>query len=76
MDTKSGWRTSEFWTKLIPKILGILVLMGYINAGQSEAINGIAGAIALALPEFGYAISRGIAKGNPKTEIKNGINGG
>lgn len=63
-----GYRTTEFWGKVIVQIIGILVLTGIIHpvnlADPTLALEVqiVAGLLATVLPELFYAISRSMVK--------------
>ena len=71
---KPGWKTTEFWAKFVPQLLGIAVLFGWVEpnsaAAMSEGFGQMLGGAMLAFPEVAYSISRGVAKHNaPVTQI-------
>lgn len=63
-----GWRTTEFWGKVIVQLIGVLVLTGVIHpvnlADPTLAleVQVVAGLLATVLPELFYAISRAMVK--------------
>ena len=70
METKPGWKTSEFWITTLTSILFIAVGFGLIGQEQatqigedgSRLLTELYELIAVAVTVFGYNISRGIAK--------------
>jgi len=66
-EVKPGWKTTEFWVALIPKVIGILAVTGALTPDQADALTSglieIAGIAAVVASSFGYSISRGKAKG-------------
>ena len=66
--TKPGWKTTEFWGKVIIQVIGLLVLLGVIhpvdlaNPATQVAIQYAGGIAALVAPEVAYAFSRAISK--------------
>ena len=61
--TKPGWQTTEFWVSLLTIFSGVLTSLfgGDVGGGQATTT---AGGLATAAGALGYAISRGLAKGN------------
>jgi hypothetical protein len=60
METKPGWRTTEFWLTLAATTVGLLYASGLI-APESGADRWL-GLMTSALTSMGYAVSRGLAK--------------
>jgi hypothetical protein len=67
METKPGYKTTEFWVAILTKLAGMAALLGVFSpeqaAGIEQAITQGAGLIAMVAASFGYSISRGKAKG-------------
>lgn len=65
---KPGWQTTEFWTKMVPQVLGIFVLMGWVDADAANNMSGgfsdILSGIMIMVPELSYCISRTMVKKN------------
>ena len=40
MESKPGYKTTEFWVTIIVQILGIATLMGYVTPEQQSALDG------------------------------------
>jgi hypothetical protein len=57
-----GWKTSEFWGALITNLMGIAMLMGYVNAEEGEelgnAVKTLAGAVITVVTTLGYIHER------------------
>ncbi len=57
-----GYKTSEFWGALITNLLGIAMLMGYVNAEEGEelgnAVKTLAGAVITIVTTLGYIHER------------------
>jgi len=68
LETKPGYKTTEFWIAILSQVIGILSLVGIFTPEQSEAVQKalieLGGLIVMAAGSFGYAIGRGIAKSN------------
>lgn len=64
MASKPGYKTTEFWLSLVATLIGLLWASGLISEGSTA--DKVIGFVAAALGQFGYAVSRGLAKG--KTE--------
>ena len=60
METKPGWRTTEFWLTVAATAVGLLYASGVI-APESGADRWL-GLIAGSLSALGYSVSRGLAK--------------
>ena len=71
---KPGWKTTEFWTKMVPQVLGILALLGIVDIESAQNMGAgfqsiLAGAM-ITVPEISYSFARGIAKhGAPTAEF-------
>ncbi len=66
METKPGYKTTEFWLTVIAKVIALLAALGVFTPEQASAVTkasvqlaGVAGMVAAA---FGYSLSRGTAK--------------
>jgi uncharacterized protein YunC (DUF1805 family) len=59
---KKAWQTTEFWAALITNLLGIAMLMGYVNVEEGEelgnALKSIAGAVISIATTLGYIKAR------------------
>lgn len=66
METKPGFKTTEFWFTLLANILGIALLIVGAAAPESQVLEYIGGAITL-LANLGYGTSRAMVK---SSEIK------
>jgi len=70
MDVKPGWQTTEFWLAMSAKVIGLLVLFGFVPQGDEKVVsetiaNAIAhiGALAvIAVSVWGYIKSRTTTK--------------
>ena len=68
METRPGYRTTEFWLSLAAMLLGAAFASGLLacpteGCGPTmQAIIRLAGVAATVLGGFGYTVSRGIAK--------------
>jgi len=60
---KPGYLTTEFWLTLLAQLIGILYQAGMIHDGT--VFGKIIALVVMALSAAGYAVSRGLAKGNP-----------
>lgn len=60
METKPGWKTSEFWLTAISMAVSLAFASGLIPT--DSAIDKLLGLIAAALGGLGYSVSRGLAK--------------
>lgn len=52
-NTQNRWRSAPLWIALAAQLIGLLVVLGVIDAGQSEVLNGLIIAICEALTAFG-----------------------
>lgn len=63
---KPGFRTTEFWMSMFSQVLGIATLCGAFTPDGAAAVMGgmeqMVGGAMMAIPAFGYALSRGKAK--------------
>jgi len=67
METKPGYKTTEFWVGLVlPQVLSLAVLFGVFTPEQSStlthAISQIVAGVVSGASAFGYNIARGQAK--------------
>lgn len=60
METKPGWKTTEFWLTVVSQIVGLVWASGVITEGSNA--DRVLGLAAAALASVGYAVSRGLAK--------------
>lgn len=51
--TQNRWKSAPLWIALAAQLLGLLVVVGVIDAGQSEILNGLIVALCEALTAFG-----------------------
>ena len=51
--TQKRWRSAPLWIALAAQLIGLLVVVGVIDAGQSEILNGLIIALCEALTAFG-----------------------
>lgn len=51
--TQNRWKSAPLWIALAAQVLGLLVVVGVIDAGQSEALNGVIVMLCEALTTFG-----------------------
>lgn len=51
--TQNRWKSAPLWIALAAQVIGLLVVVGVIDAGQSEVINGLIVALCEALTAFG-----------------------
>ena len=66
MDVKPGWKTTEFWTMALANLAAIVgMVAGFLPAEWA--------AIALAVVDGLYAIGRGLAKHNPKQDVRDEV---
>lgn len=68
LESKPGYKTTEFWIAIVSQLIGVLSLLGIFTPEQSEIVNKaiieLGGLIVMAAGAFGYSIGRGIAKSN------------
>jgi hypothetical protein len=62
MDTKPGYKTTEFWLTLLAAVLGVLIQFDVIPTEGDGWVAKVVSAVVLALGAAGYAVSRGLAK--------------
>jgi fumarate reductase subunit D len=59
---KSGFKTSEFWAQLMSSVVGILVMLGYIEPQQADeltqAVTSVIGGLMVLVPMSLYILSR------------------
>ena len=75
-NVKPGWKSTEFYGKLLAQLIGLSVLFGVFTPEQAEILTNsvemIVGGLLTAAPEIAYAISRGLAKSkSDKIEVFN-----
>lgn len=58
--SKPGYKTTEFWLTCVAMLLGVLWSSGAVSEGGQ--VDKVMGFIATVLSQFGYTVSRGIAK--------------
>ena len=51
--TQNRWKSAPMWVALAAQVIGLLVVVGVIDAGQSEFLNALIIAICEALTAFG-----------------------
>ena len=51
--TQNRWKSAPLWIALAAQLFGLLVVVGVIDAGQSDVLNGIIVALCEALTTFG-----------------------
>lgn len=51
--TQNRWKSAPLWIALAAQLLGLLVVVGVIDAGQSDLLNGVIVALCEALTAFG-----------------------
>ena len=51
--TQNRWKSAPLWIALAAQLIGLLVVVGVIDAGQSEVLNGLIVATCEALTAFG-----------------------
>jgi hypothetical protein len=66
METKPGYKTSEFWFNLIAVLVGALMASGAV--GEGNVWVQVAGMIGAGLSQAGYSFGRGLAKQGIKPE--------
>lgn len=50
---QTRWKSAPLWIALAAQVIGLLVVVGVIDAGQSEVLNGLIVAVCEALTAFG-----------------------
>jgi len=72
METKPGYKTTEFWVTVIAKIIALIAALGYLTPEQSstltQAVVQLSGVVGMVAAAFGYSIARGKAKAGVKPE--------
>jgi drug/metabolite transporter (DMT)-like permease len=72
---KAGYKTTEFYISVITALIGLAVVLGYVDpaqahgAGLAAAIQVVGGILGMVVPAATYAISRGLAKASPPVTI-------
>lgn len=51
--TQNRWKSAPLWIALAAQLFGLLVVIGVIDAGQSEVLNGLIVTVCEALTAFG-----------------------
>lgn len=64
METKPGWKTTEFWVAGVTQGIMFLNVIGAWDFVPNRVSTYVMGAVA-----FGYAVARGIAKSGVKPDI-------
>ena len=67
MDTKPGYKTTEFWLTLIGTCFGLLLSKDFIS---EDKISGIIGYVNIVLLPLGYTIGRSIVKSKSQLNTK------
>jgi len=63
MDTKPGYKTTEFWLSLLATLLGFLLASGVMDAVPEESwIAKLVGGLVAVLATLGYSASRAKVK--------------
>lgn len=62
METKPGWKTTEFWLTAAAALLGLAWASGFVPVDST--LDRVLGLVASALASLGYSVSRGLAKKN------------
>jgi len=63
MDTKPGYKTTEFWLSLLATLLGFLLASGVMDAVPEESwIAKLIGGLVAVLATLGYSASRAKVK--------------
>ena len=63
MDTKPGYKTTEFWLSLLATLLGFLLASGVMDTVPEESwITRIIGGLVAVLASLGYSASRAKVK--------------
>lgn len=60
MDTKPGFKTTEFWLTALTLIVGLLLASGGFESDGT--VLKVLGVVAAALSSCGYSVSRGLVK--------------
>ena len=66
MDTKPGWKTTEFWLSIVAALLSFVFASGVLT-GAADWLVQVIGLAAGALTALGYTVTRGTVK---KTEAQ------
>lgn len=51
--TQNRWKSAPLWTALAAQLIGLLVVVGVIDVGQGDAINGLIVVLCEVLTTFG-----------------------
>ena len=66
METKPGYKTTEFWLSLVGALTGIAVLLGYLTPEESDTLNSnitsVIGGVLTVISTVGYALARAKTK--------------
>jgi hypothetical protein len=66
-ETKTGYKTTEFWLSLLAVLLGFFIASGVLEAVPADSvINKFIGAGVTMLTALGYTVARTKAKSLPK----------
>ena len=60
METKPGYKTTEFWFSVVAAIVGLLFAAGVVPTGST--FEQVLSLVATILAALGYTVSRAIAK--------------
>lgn len=60
IETKPGWKTSEFWLTAAASVVGLALASGAFP--DESGVGKVLGVVAMALASAGYSVSRGAAK--------------
>ena len=68
MDTKPGYKTTEFWLSLLATLLGFLLASGVMDGVAEDSwIAKVVGGLVAVLATLGYSASRAKVKGSDGT---------
>jgi len=78
VDTKPGYKTTEFWLSLLATLLGFLLASGVMDAVPEESwIAKLVGGLVAVLATLGYSASRAKVKSEaPSASSGQATNGG
>jgi len=72
METKPGYKTTEFWVTVAAKVVALLAALGVFTPEQAstvtQAVVQLGGVVGMVAASFGYSIARGSAKKGVKPE--------
>lgn len=63
METKPGYKTTEFWLSVAAMLVGALMASGLLDESGTDIDNKIFGLIAMVLAGLGYSANRAWTKG-------------